>query len=104
MEMIVGIFIGIVIGVFSGWKMREVHAQITLNRMFETAEKEKITESIVSLELHREHDSIYVYDKKTNIFLVQVKSKEELFEFVNKKFANKNVIISKDDMALLDTL
>lgn len=105
MEIIIGLIIGFSIGIFFGWRLRELHAQATLNKMLENAEIEKPTQdNTIVLEFHHQHDHVYVYNKKTGVFLTQVKSKEELFKYVNDKYANKNVIISKDDMAILDAL
>lgn len=99
------LLVGGVIGVFIGWRLRELHAQMILNHLLNNKDNEdKLTaDNTISLKLRHEHDSVYVYDK-SDVFLIQVKSKSEFFKFVESKFSNKNVIISKDDMAVLDRL
>lgn len=90
----------------TGWKAREKAAEMKVNRYMKQLEEATVEdkENLLNVYLHFEHGIFYVFNKDTEGFITQVKTKEELFEFFKKNHSDKNVLISKDDLALFDTV
>ena len=98
--------IAVAFGFYLGWRLRELYAQAVVNRYLKKHDEEQVftKENTVVLELHKEHDMFYIYEKESKTFLVQVKTKEEFIKYVEEKYKNKNVIMTKDQLAMFDTV
>ena len=93
--------VGISIGFILGWKMREVHAQNVVNNMFKNADA-KTDENILNVEVVKANEQFYIYHADTSAFIVQVKDKEQLFEYFKDKYPQKTVMMKKEHFALFD--
>ena len=104
-DLIEVIFYGIIL-IFLGWKLREYAAMRMLKAYFKSVEKieSKPEPEILYLDIHKEDGQFYVFNSKTKSFLIQVKTKDELMTFLNKKFPDKTVLTSQSEMELFDTL
>lgn len=89
-----------------GWRTREKAAEYKVNKYMKELEKasEEAEEKVMNVYIHAEHGVFYVFNKETEGFITQVSSKEELMDFFKKNHSDKNVLISKDDLALFDTV
>lgn len=94
------LMIGFIVGFSIGWKLRELHAQRIVNKMLDIAEK--IDKTVMNIDVIKENDHFYVYDAQTNAFIVQVKTKSELFDYFNAKFPEKTVMMKKDHLEMFD--
>lgn len=95
--------IGLSIGFMLGWRLREIHAKSVVNRMLSDVSQEQSShENTMNIEVVKEHDQFYVYDSKDNAFIVQVKTKQELFDFFKKTFPEKTVLMKNEHFALFD--
>lgn len=93
--------IGTTVGFYAGWKIRELHAQRIVNKMFDVAQKQ-IDKNVINIDIIKENNHFYVYDSKTNAFIVQVQTKEELFKYFSSKFPEKTVMMKQNQLDLFD--
>lgn len=98
--------VGVAVGFAIGWRLRELHAQRVLGKLFEKMEKEQeaIDKDVMHIEVEKNGEMFYIYNAESKAFIVQVKTKDELFKYVADKFPNKNVMIKKEHFALFDTV
>ena len=109
------LIIGLSLGFGVGWRMREVHAQNVVNKMFKNVD-EKMNEDVLNVEvvkanevqtnIQRQTDAneqFYIYHADTSAFIVQVKNKEELFDYFKDKYPEKTVMMKKEHFALFDS-
>ena len=109
MELLIDIAVylfAISIGFIMGWIAREKAAEIKVNRYLaeHNANKKVTQENTLTLDVHIEHNQFYLYDKDNGKFITQVNSKDEMFAYFTKNYPNKNVIMTKEQLALFDTV
>lgn len=93
--------IGTTVGFYVGWKTRELYAQRIVNKMFAVA-SERMDKDVMNIDIVKENNHFYVYDSKTNAFIVQVQTKEELFKYFSSKFPEKTVMMKQNHLDLFD--
>lgn len=86
-----------VVGYLLGWRLRELHAQRTLDSMFASGSR-RINAGALHIEIFKENDYYYVYDSNTNAFLTQVKNKQELIDFFKTNHSDRMVTMKKDQL------
>lgn len=98
-ETILTLLIGFVVGwVACGYRIR-TRIQRIMSRLEEEQEDDTI-----SVRLEKSGDSILVYNKQTEAFITQVRSKQEFFDYCQKNYEGKIVFMLQADSQLLDTL
>ena len=97
------LIIGLSVGFGAGWRMREVHAQNVVNKMFKNVD-EKMNEDVLNVEVVKANEQFYIYHADTSAFIVQVKNKEELFDYFKDKYPEKTVMMKKEHFALFDNV
>lgn len=97
-----------VVGVIVGYLYRSYILKTRVNQLVDALKKadEKDREFLKkhSLELRMDtfNDTFMFYDKSNNNFIVQVKSKTELIEFMELHHPEKYIFLDKKDMAELE--
>lgn len=100
--------ISFVVGVIVGYLYRNYVLKTRVNQLMDALKKadEKDREFLKkhSLELRMETfgDTFMFYDKSNDNFIVQVKSKAELIEFMELHHPEKYIFLDKKDMAELE--
>lgn len=97
------IFILIVCGVasfFLGWKAREVAAKKAILEMIDST-NEAYKDKIINVYIEKVNNQFFLYNKDTGAFITEVKSKNELMNFIQEKYTDKTVMIKRDDLDLL---
>lgn len=91
------------LGFVLGWKIRELHAQTVVNNYFKAAGFDGTEKSnTYSIKIHKEHGQFYVSEAESGKFLVQISTKDELFDYINTSLKDKIVLIRPDQLALFD--
>ena len=94
------LLVGLSLGASLGWRARELHAQRIVNAMFEQNDKQN--EDVMNVQVVKASGQYYIYHADTNAFIVQVKSKDELFEYFKDKYPQKTVMMKKEHFELFD--
>jgi LPS O-antigen subunit length determinant protein (WzzB/FepE family) len=100
-DILIVVFIILTIGFVLGWKLREVYATRIVNQLFSNHE-EQLSSNIMNVHMEVDRGQFYIYDSATNAFITQVKTKEEMFEFFNKTYPDKTVMMKRQDLELFD--
>ena len=89
-----------VVGVVSGWRARERHAERVLSKFVEQAQEEskEVKKNMVRINIERHNDMFYVYDRDTNQFMAQGKTQTELEEILQKRFPGKRFGASEENL------
>jgi hypothetical protein len=92
---------------FLGWIIREQLAIRRIDRFVK--ENEHLFEEendTVFVTVDKLEDTFFIYEKETNAFIMQVKSREEMFESFknNPKFFGRTILMSKDDLKIFDNV
>ena len=93
-------------GLVAGWFMREKYAQLKVNRYLAAFEEANtITEeNTILIDVHKEHEQFYIYDKHNGKFITQVNTKQEMFDYFKNNYPNKNVVMTNDQLSVFDTV
>ena len=104
MDSIISVVLCFIAGVILGWYMREWAAVRTVNRLLSKADDldTEATGDILNVYVTQIQDQFYVYDSTTHMFIVQVKTKEEMFKYFEEKFPSKTVVMKKAHLDLFD--
>lgn len=100
--------VSFVVGFIVGFCFRNYMLKVRVNQLIDTLKKadEKDREYLKqhSLELRMETfgDTFMFYDKTTENFIVQVKNKAELIEFMELHHPEKYIFLDKKDMSELE--
>ena len=89
------------VGTIYGWKLRERHSEKLLDGFMDklnTEVEQKISESVIYIDIEKQNGVFYVYDKKNKDFMGQGKSKEELEENLAKRFPNKKFLADSNNL------
>lgn len=102
------LLVALVVGFVAGWRLREVHAKMVVDKFVSNMEKnvhDGIKEGdIMNVEVVPMNEQFYIYNAENNSFIVQVKTKDELFEYFKDKYPNKTVMMKKEHFAMFDTV
>ncbi len=85
------IILVLVIGIAIGWKGREYQAMRFLasyQKMFEEAAKAEVSNTVM-IEIQREGDQFFIYNKATGEFLAQGTNHEEISKTLGDRFPSK---------------
>jgi hypothetical protein len=91
-----------------GWILRE---QLAIRRIDKLMEEnahmfDEEDDSVIALTIDKLEDTFFIYEKKTNAFVMQVKTREEMFDTLKNspKYQGRTFVMSKDDLKLFDTV
>lgn len=85
------------IGFFVGWKSRERAATRAIDAHFKTRQVDSLT-----LDVQREGDAFLIWDDSTGQYLTQVKSEQELLEYLSRKFPNRDVLMKNTQATIFE--
>ena len=95
----------IIVGIFIGWKWREISA-IQLHRKMQEEKQEsrihqlaeKIQGTFVEATVEKIGDIFYMHNKETGEFLAQGNTSDELSENLRSRFPDKRFVMDKKDL------
>ena len=98
-------FLIIIVGIFIGWKWREISA-IQLHRKMQEEKREsriqelaeKIQGTFIEATVERIGDIFYMHNKETGEFLAQGNTSDELSENLRSRFPDKRFVMEKKDL------
>jgi hypothetical protein len=93
-----------ILGAIYGWYARERQAKRTIDNFFNQVEEtiaENIEESILKINIEQHNGMFFVYDKETNDFMAQGKTKQELEENLAKRYPDKRFAADKENLRIL---
>ncbi len=88
-------------GIGLGWKMRERHATKQIDSFMKQVDEqveEKISNSMIRINIEKHNDTFYVYNKDNNDFMGQGTSKQELEKILSERFPNKKFMADSDNL------
>ena len=98
----------VIIGFVAGWKLRVKWAEHVMNLYLKEnmkriqSESEQKKTNTINLDLYREGDFVYVYNEDDGSFITQVKSKEEMIEFIQKNYSEKYVLMKPEQKVVFE--
>lgn len=103
LEFVIGV-VTFTFGISVGWKLREMHAQNVVKKyMQEQAAQTKIDPaSIMNVTVEKHGEQYYIYDAKSNKFLVQVTTKEQLMDFFTEKYPDKTILMTQEHLQMIE--
>ena len=95
----------IIVGIFIGWKWREISA-IQLHRKMQEEKQEsriqelaeKIQGTFIEATIEKIGDIFYMHNKETGEFLAQGNTSDELSENLRSRFPDKRFVMQKKDL------
>lgn len=79
-----------VVGCFVGWHWRGLLAKVYLRRLYKKVEQAQAEEEAaikrVPIDIHRNGDTFYIYERDTGQFLVQGKDLNKLESYLSETF------------------
>lgn len=105
MENIVIIFIFGAICFFLGWRLREAHAKMVVNKMkkeFLEEAQEEFKSSVVNIRVEDHDGQFFVYRKDDGSYLAHGETKSILEDILNEKFPGKMFNATPEDLEKLN--
>ena len=102
-ELSIVLIVALVVGFLAGWKFRESYAKFIVKQIMHN-KLNTLTESVMNIEVVKANQQFYIYNSATNAFIVQVKSKEELFDYFADKYPEKTVMMKKEHLELFESV
>lgn len=89
-----------VLGISTGWRARELYAQRLLNHILEQHETKetKKEENVVHIMIEKHHETFYAFERKTDKFLGQAPTRDELDTILTEKFPGKRFGVTPENM------
>lgn len=99
MDQILIIISSLILGVISGWHLREYIAAWRVRQLLNEYEKttEKAQENLIPIKLEKHSDTYYVYGKDGK-FLAQANSQEDLEDTLIEKFPGKQFAATPENL------
>lgn len=92
METIAYCVISLLVGIVYGWRLREIHAKVVTKRIMEELQEdfeEQESDELIQINIEQHSGVLYVYNKDTDEFMGQGKTKEDLEDVLAKRFPGK---------------
>lgn len=89
------------VGTVYGWNLRQRHAEKQLDNFMVRLDAEvqdKISQSVIYIDIEKQNGVFYVYDKKNKDFMGQGKDKEELEKNLAARFPNKKFLADSNNL------
>ena len=85
------------LGFYAGWKTREWVAQRIINKLIETASQLDVANELQSIpvEIEKEGNTFFVYNKENRAFLAQGQSHEEVHRILVERYPNQSFITDR---------
>jgi hypothetical protein len=88
-----------IMGAVYGWYARERHARRLIDKMFSNVE-ETDDPSTLKINIEKHGSMFYVYDKETNDFMAQGRTKKELESNLTQRYPDKRFAADKDNLRI----
>ena len=87
-------FLIFIVGILLGWKFREYTAVRKMQKMMKRAEEETSKPPInkITVNIEKHNNMFYLFNKETDEFVIQGKTKEEILENLKKRFGNVDMV------------
>lgn len=92
--------ISIFVGFAFGWKAREVYAKHVVQSFM----MNDIKKSILNVNVVKTNGSFLIYNAENDAFIVQVKNRDELYQFFHDKHQDVTVMMKKEHFELFDVI
>jgi len=83
---------------YLGYKVREIQARITLDRIINRIEVEDLDEEMVPINIEKHDNAFFVYDVSDNSFMAQGSTRGELELNLAKRFPDKKFLASPTNL------
>jgi len=94
-----------IMGAVYGWYARERHAKRTIGKFMsevESATVKAINESVIQIKIEKNNGIFYVWNKETNDFMGQGKTKRELEDALMKRYPDKKFAADPKELKVLN--
>jgi len=99
------IILGVIIGFASGWIMLRVLINYKLKTMLGSIADSQLPQQetkVVDIDLIRIKDRVYAYDRKDDSFLGYGNTKDEMVEYLRKKYPNTSFMAKPTNVKEVD--
>jgi hypothetical protein len=82
-------------GAIYGWYARERHSKRQVDmfmKKMDSVVHEEVSEHFIQINIEKHNDVLYIYNKETNTFMAQGKTKQEVEKILGDKFPNKKFL------------
>jgi hypothetical protein len=100
MEILVLILVGIFLYIFGfkrGYEFREKEARQKISDTLDSLEEDFIS-SLIRVRVEKVNNYLFVYNDKTNEFMAQGKTEEELSEILKQRYPGKRFAASENNL------
>jgi len=94
-----------IMGAVYGWYARERHAKRTIGRFVAHVEAETVkavNESVIQITLEKNNGIFYIWNKDTNDFMGQGKTRQELENALAKRYPDKKFALDPKELKVLN--
>jgi hypothetical protein len=99
------IILGVIIGFVSGWLMLRVLINIRMRGMLDSIANSPLPQQepkVVDIDLIKIKGRVYAYDRKDNSFLGYGNTKDEMVEYLRKKYPNTSFMAKPTNVKEVD--
>jgi hypothetical protein len=99
------IILGVIIGFASGWIMLRVLINYKLKTMLGSIANSPVPQQetkVIDIDLIRIKDRVYAYDRKDDSFLGYGNTKDEMVEYLRKKYPNTSFMAKPTNVKEVD--
>lgn len=99
------IILGIIIGFVSGWLMLRALINLRMRNVLDSIANSPLPKpeiKVVDIDLIKIKDRVYAYDRKDNSFLGYGNSKDEMVEYLRKKYPNTSFMAKPANVKEVD--
>jgi hypothetical protein len=90
-----------ILGTVWGWNLRERHAERKVDSFMEEIDSEvkrRMSDQMITINIEKQNGVFYVYNKDSNDFMGQGKTKQELEENLAKRFPDKKFVADTNNL------
>jgi len=94
-------FLVFIIGTVWGWNLRERHAERKVDSFMEELDNEvkrRVSDKMIPITIEKQNGVFYAYNKDSNDFMGQGKTKQELEDILAQRFPDKKFVADTNNL------